>query len=71
MESSDVCESLITWLGTFPTIEAPHQTPSDLSDGVALSQALASIAPDWFDSEWLSRIKGDVGDNWRLKVCGE
>lgn len=22
----------------------------------------------WFDEGWLSRIKEDVGDNWRIKV---
>uniref|UniRef100_A0A672Z2K0 Calponin-homology (CH) domain-containing protein n=1 Tax=Sphaeramia orbicularis TaxID=375764 RepID=A0A672Z2K0_9TELE len=26
------------------------------------------IDPSWFSDGWLSRIKGDVEDNWRLKV---
>lgn len=25
-------------------------------------------APDWFDDEWMSKVKRDTGDNWRLKV---
>lgn len=25
-------------------------------------------APDWFDDEWMSKVKKDAGDNWRLKV---
>ncbi|XP_062509917.1 protein Hook homolog 3-like [Corticium candelabrum] len=68
MDASDVCESLIVWLGTISNIEAPHDSPADLCDGAAVAEALTSIAPDWFDQEWLSRIKRDVGDNWRLKV---
>nr|XP_015211257.1 PREDICTED: protein Hook homolog 1 isoform X2 [Lepisosteus oculatus]XP_015211258.1 PREDICTED: protein Hook homolog 1 isoform X2 [Lepisosteus oculatus] len=33
-----------------------------------MSQALNQIDPAWFSEGWLSRIKEDVGDNWRLKV---
>ncbi|MBN3313985.1 HOOK1 protein, partial [Atractosteus spatula] len=33
-----------------------------------MSQALHQIDPAWFSEGWLSRIKEDVGDNWRLKV---
>lgn len=25
-------------------------------------------APDWFDDEWISKIRHDTGDNRRLKV---
>ena len=25
-------------------------------------------APDWFDDEWVSKIRHDTGDNRRLKV---
>ena len=25
-------------------------------------------APDWFDDEWMSKIRHDTGDNRRLKV---
>ena len=25
-------------------------------------------APDWFDDEWISKIRQDTGDNRRLKV---
>ncbi|KAG5849996.1 protein Hook homolog 1 isoform X1 [Anguilla anguilla] len=62
-----LCESLIIWLQTFNTA-APCKTALDLTTGVAMSQALHQIDPTWFSESWLSRIKGDVGDNWRLKM---
>ncbi|KAL6952184.1 Protein Hook 3 [Sarracenia purpurea var. burkii] len=33
-----------------------------------MAQVLHEIAPEWFSKIWLSKIKLDVGDNWRLKV---
>ncbi|XP_036378073.1 protein Hook homolog 1 [Megalops cyprinoides] len=61
-----LCESLIIWLQTFNT-PTPCKTAQDLTNGVAMSQALHQIDPAWFSESWLSRIK-DVGDNWRLKM---
>nr|CAD7587699.1 unnamed protein product [Timema genevievae] len=55
------------WLQTFD-VEAPHQTLDALSDGVAMAQVLNQIAPEWFTKSWMSKIKSDVGTNWRLKV---
>lgn len=40
----------------------------DISDGVALAEALGQIAPEWFNSTWRAKIKSNVGNNWRLKV---
>ncbi|XP_076636717.1 hook microtubule tethering protein [Colletes latitarsis] len=59
--------NLIKWLDTFD-IQAPHQSVEDISDGVALANVLAQIAPEWFTAAWRSKIKTDVGSNWRLKV---
>lgn len=42
--------------------------PTELSDGVAIAEALTQIAPEYFTSNWNSKIKTDVGHNWRLKV---
>lgn len=44
----------------FPLIE--------LSDGVAIAEALTQIAPEYFTPLWNTKIKTDVGNNWRLKV---
>lgn len=63
-----MCESLMKWVKTFEGIKAPHQTIEELTDGVALCECLAEIAPDWFDDEWMSKIRHDTGDNRRLKV---
>uniref|UniRef100_A0A667XA82 Hook microtubule-tethering protein 1 n=1 Tax=Myripristis murdjan TaxID=586833 RepID=A0A667XA82_9TELE len=54
-------------LQTFNT-PAPCRTVEELTTGVAMSQALNQIDPAWFSDGWLSRIKTDVGDNWRLKM---
>uniref|UniRef100_G3PNM1 Hook microtubule-tethering protein 1 n=1 Tax=Gasterosteus aculeatus aculeatus TaxID=481459 RepID=G3PNM1_GASAC len=60
-------ESLVIWLQTFNT-PAPCRTVEDLTTGAAISQALYQIDPAWFSDGWLSRIKADVDDNWRLKM---
>uniref|UniRef100_A0A3B4B5Y3 Calponin-homology (CH) domain-containing protein n=1 Tax=Periophthalmus magnuspinnatus TaxID=409849 RepID=A0A3B4B5Y3_9GOBI len=49
-------------------LSAPCTTVEDLTTGAAISQALHQIDPAWFNDGWLSRIKTDVEDNWRLKV---
>lgn len=59
--------NLIKWLGTFD-LQAPHSSAEDISDGVALAEALAQIAPEWFTAVWKAKIKTDVGANWRLRV---
>ncbi|XP_049781741.1 protein Hook homolog 3-like [Schistocerca cancellata] len=67
MDKIQLCESLMKWLQTFD-VDAPHSTVEEVSDGVAMAQALAQIAPEWFTESWLSKIKTDAGSNWRLKV---
>ncbi|XP_029164768.1 protein Hook homolog 3 [Nylanderia fulva] len=59
--------NLIKWLGTFD-LQAPHNSAENISDGVALAEALAQIAPEWFTAVWKAKIKTDVGTNWRLRV---
>ncbi|GBP39970.1 Protein hook [Eumeta japonica] len=69
MEANGVllCDNLIKWLQTL-NLKARHETPSELSDGVAIAEALTQIAPEYFTPTWNSKIKVDVGTNWRLKV---
>uniref|UniRef100_S4RXJ2 Calponin-homology (CH) domain-containing protein n=1 Tax=Petromyzon marinus TaxID=7757 RepID=S4RXJ2_PETMA len=43
-------------------------TVEDLADGVVLSDVLQKIDPGWFDAAWVTRVRKDVGDSWRLKV---
>ncbi|CAK9806253.1 Protein Hook homolog 3 [Anthophora quadrimaculata] len=59
--------NLIKWLDTFD-LQTPHSTVEDISDGVALADILAQIAPEWFTAAWRAKIKTDVSSNWRLKV---
>ncbi|XP_067122723.1 protein Hook homolog 3 isoform X2 [Centruroides vittatus] len=63
----DITGSLIIWLKTFK-VKAPHETVEELSNGVAIAEVLAQIAPDYFHPAWISKIKTDTGSNWRLKV---
>uniref|UniRef100_A0A667WUW0 Protein Hook homolog 3 n=1 Tax=Myripristis murdjan TaxID=586833 RepID=A0A667WUW0_9TELE len=49
-------------------VEAPCQTVEDLTSGVVMAQALQKIDSVYFNDSWISRIKSEVGDNWRLKV---
>ncbi|XP_034837244.1 protein hook-like [Maniola hyperantus] len=69
MEANSVvlCDNLIKWLQTL-NLNAKHGNPSELSDGVAIAEALTQIAPEYFSTSWNSKIKTDVGHNWRLKV---
>ncbi|KAK7593131.1 hypothetical protein V9T40_007883 [Parthenolecanium corni] len=70
MSKYELCNSLLKWLQTFQLDEShgSYATLDDITDGVAMAQVLHQIAPEWFSPIWLSKIKTDVGDNWRLKV---
>ncbi|XP_046407312.1 protein Hook homolog 3 isoform X2 [Ischnura elegans] len=67
MDDRQHCVSLIKWLQTFE-VDASHTTAEEISDGVAMAQALNQIDPEWFHSQWMSKIKTGIGNSWRLKV---
>uniref|UniRef100_A0A669B6C1 Protein Hook homolog 3 n=1 Tax=Oreochromis niloticus TaxID=8128 RepID=A0A669B6C1_ORENI len=60
---SNKCEFLL--IQTFG-VEAPCKTVEDLTSGVVMAQVLQKIDVVYFSDAWISRIKPDVGDNWRL-----
>ncbi|KAM6458075.1 protein Hook homolog 1 [Liasis olivaceus] len=62
-----LCDSLTLWLQTFNIAESCREV-QDLTNGVAMAHVLHEIDPAWFDKAWLSRIKEDVGDSWRIKA---
>ncbi|XP_039298405.1 protein Hook homolog [Nilaparvata lugens] len=64
---TDLCNILLKWLQTFD-LQSPHKRLEDITDGAAMAEALHQIAPEFFNESWLSKIKTDCGDNWRLKV---
>lgn len=66
LDKAELCDSLLTWLQTFqvPSCCSKHE----LTSGVAIAHVLHRIDPAWFNETWLSRIKEESGDNWRLKV---
>ncbi|XP_051540922.1 protein Hook homolog 3-like isoform X4 [Myxocyprinus asiaticus] len=49
-------------------VEASCSTVDQLTSGVAMAQVLQKIDVMYFTDAWISRIKPDVGDNWRLKT---
>ncbi|XP_061423417.1 protein Hook homolog 3-like [Lethenteron reissneri] len=63
----ELCCSLLVWVTTF-TDNQQCLTVEDLADGVVLSDVLQKIDPGWFDATWVTRVRKDVGDSWRLKV---
>ncbi|XP_053395415.1 protein Hook homolog 3-like isoform X3 [Mercenaria mercenaria] len=67
MDKETLYESLTVWLETF-NLDSPHQSPEQLSDGIAMAKVLHQIAPDYFNENWLNRIKTEDVTNWRLKV---
>ncbi|XP_075885203.1 protein Hook homolog 3 isoform X2 [Nelusetta ayraudi] len=67
LDRMELCESLLTWIQTFG-VEAPCKTVDDLTSGIVMAQALQKIDLVYFNDAWISRIKPDVGDNWRLKI---
>lgn len=66
-EKLNLYDSLLQWFKIL-NLSAPHSNASDLSDGVAVAEALHQIASETFTELWLSKIKIDVGGNWRLKM---
>ncbi|XP_070706388.1 protein Hook homolog 3 isoform X1 [Pempheris klunzingeri] len=67
LDRMELCESLLTWIQTFG-VEAQCKTVEDLTSGVVMAQALQKIDIVYFNDAWISRIKPEVGDNWRLKI---
>uniref|UniRef100_A0A8C3ARQ9 Hook microtubule tethering protein 3 n=1 Tax=Cyclopterus lumpus TaxID=8103 RepID=A0A8C3ARQ9_CYCLU len=49
-------------------VEAPCKTVEDLTSGIVMAQALQKIDLVYFNDAWISRVKPEVGDNWRLKI---
>uniref|UniRef100_A0A9J8AMG4 Calponin-homology (CH) domain-containing protein n=1 Tax=Cyprinus carpio carpio TaxID=630221 RepID=A0A9J8AMG4_CYPCA len=49
-------------------VDAPCSVVDELTSGVAMAQVLQKIDGMYFTDAWISRIKPDVGDNWRLKI---
>ncbi|TDH01933.1 hypothetical protein EPR50_G00167800 [Perca flavescens] len=67
LDRMELCESLLTWIQTFG-VEAPCKTVEDLTSGIVMAQALQKIDIVYFNDSWISRVKPEVGDNWRLKI---
>eukprot|EP00124_Ichthyophonus_hoferi_P002824 Ihof_evm4s212 gene=Ihof_evmTU4s212 len=58
-------EALRVWVNGFEGVTEKAETLADLTDGVALYELMAEVAPMSFDT---SMLKYGVKDNWRLKA---
>ncbi|XP_059405293.1 protein Hook homolog 3 isoform X2 [Carassius carassius] len=67
LDREELCDSLLTWIQTF-AVDAPCSAVDEMTSGVAMAQVLQKIDGMYFTDAWISRIKPDVGDNWRLKI---
>uniref|UniRef100_A0A671MCA2 Calponin-homology (CH) domain-containing protein n=1 Tax=Sinocyclocheilus anshuiensis TaxID=1608454 RepID=A0A671MCA2_9TELE len=65
--SPENVNSLKGCIQTF-AVEAPCSAVDEMTSGVAMAQVLQKIDGMYFTDAWISRIKPDVGDNWRLKI---
>ncbi|XP_022914746.1 protein hook [Onthophagus taurus] len=63
--SSEMCKNLIKWLHSLTSERS--KSIAEISDGVAMYNVLIQISPEHFN-KLISKIKLDVGSNWRLKV---
>ncbi|XP_017785979.1 PREDICTED: protein hook [Nicrophorus vespilloides] len=63
--SEEVCKSLVKWLQSL--VPTHTRTLLEISDGVAILEALLKISPANF-YKLQGKMKVEVGNNWRLKV---
>lgn len=65
MSEESKYEAMVEFIGSFPTLSRnPPLTLEELSDGIAMFEALSDIAPDYFDVSTLSQ---DNTSNWAVK----
>eukprot|EP00053_Salpingoeca_punica_P015853 m.146872 g.146872 ORF g.146872 m.146872 type:complete len:869 (+) comp16817_c0_seq1:136-2742(+) len=60
--------SLLEWVKLFENVSGARNTPEDLSDGVALAEIMAQIAPKFMTADKLSKLKRDAGANAVIKA---
>uniref|UniRef100_A0A3B3DYX9 Hook microtubule tethering protein 3 n=1 Tax=Oryzias melastigma TaxID=30732 RepID=A0A3B3DYX9_ORYME len=70
LETFVLAEDFFYWFHFIQTfeVEAPCKRVEDLTSGAVMAQVLQKIDGGYFSDAWISRIKPEVGDNWRLKV---
>lgn len=57
-KNKEMCESLIQWFQVL-NLQSPHSNAMELSNGVAMAQALNQIAPDTFTGILLALVALD------------
>ncbi|CAF0817325.1 unnamed protein product [Brachionus calyciflorus] len=67
MDRQTLFECLVAWINTFD-LNTKCENVDDLRDGLVIAKCLNSIDPSYFTNDWISSIKIDTNDNWRLKL---
>ncbi|XP_023335122.1 protein Hook homolog 3 [Eurytemora carolleeae] len=64
-DKDELYSSLMKWLRTFPIQQ--QGTEENICEGVSMAQVLNQLAPDHFDTTWLTKVS-PVKENKRLRV---
>lgn len=63
-------ECLVAWVNTFENLNNGKNVKSaeDFKDGILIAKCLNNIDSEHFNDDWMSKIKADTNENWRLKL---
>nr|BAK00177.1 predicted protein [Hordeum vulgare subsp. vulgare] len=67
MDRNTLFDCLVAWVNTF-NLNVKCEGANDFKDGILIAKCLNNIDPEYFDEDWLSKIKDDTNENWRLKL---
>lgn len=67
MDRNTLFDCLVAWVNTF-NLNVKCESAHDLKDGIIIAKCLNNIDPEYFDDEWVGKIKDDTNENWRLKL---
>lgn len=61
-------ECLVAWVNTFESSGKAIKNSDDFKDGIIIAKCLNSIDSEHFNEEFMSKIKTETNENWRLKL---
>lgn len=69
MDRATLFDCLVAWVNTFKIgLDKPCKKASDFKDGIVIAKCLNNIDPQYFSDDWVTKIKLDTNENWRLKL---
>lgn len=69
-KTDPLSECLVAWVNTFDDLNSGKtvKNANDFKDGILIAKCLNNIDSEHFNEEWISKIKTDTNENWRLKL---